>query len=79
MQETFLVASVSACQMLRYLHLCADPGVVVSAYDDSETGTMTKHSAALASIDQSASVMHAFRALNSKATTWITGRRWLCP
>jgi organic hydroperoxide reductase OsmC/OhrA len=37
-----LVASVSACHMLWYLHLCADAGVVVSAYEDSATGIMTQ-------------------------------------
>jgi organic hydroperoxide reductase OsmC/OhrA len=40
--EELLVASVSACRMLWYLHLCADAGVVVSAYEDSATGTITE-------------------------------------
>jgi organic hydroperoxide reductase OsmC/OhrA len=40
--EELLVASVAACHMLWYLHLCADAGVVVSAYEDAATGTMTQ-------------------------------------
>ncbi len=38
--EEFLVASISACHMLWYLHLCADAGVVVMDYTDNATGTM---------------------------------------
>ena len=38
--EELLVASVSACHMLWYLHLCADAGVVVTAYADDATGTL---------------------------------------
>ena len=40
--EDLLVASVSACHMLWYLHLCADAGVVVVAYVDEAEGTMTE-------------------------------------
>jgi len=40
--EELLVASVSACHMLWYLHLCADAGVVVSGYEDSAAGSMTE-------------------------------------
>ncbi len=39
--EDLLVASLSACHMLWYLHLCADAGVVVTAYTDRAEGTMT--------------------------------------
>ena len=38
--EELLVASLSACHMLMYLHACADAGVVVTAYADMATGTM---------------------------------------
>lgn len=40
--EELLVASVSACHMLWYLHLCAEAGIVVSAYEDPASGTMTE-------------------------------------
>jgi organic hydroperoxide reductase OsmC/OhrA len=40
--EELLVASVSACHMLWYLHLCAAAGVVVSAYEDAVEGSMTE-------------------------------------
>jgi organic hydroperoxide reductase OsmC/OhrA len=38
--EQLLVASLSQCHMLWYLHLCADHGVVVTGYVDRATGTM---------------------------------------
>lgn len=38
--EELLVASLSACHMLWYLHLCADTGIVVSEYHDDATGAM---------------------------------------
>lgn len=38
--EDLLLAALSACHMLWYLHLCADAGVVVTAYSDQATGTM---------------------------------------
>lgn len=38
--EELLVASLSACHMLWYLHLCADAGIVVMAYEDAAQGTM---------------------------------------
>lgn len=37
-----LVASLSACHLLWYLHLCADAGVVVTDYKDEATGTMVE-------------------------------------
>lgn len=39
--EDLLVASLSACHMLWYLHLCADAGIVVTDYVDDATGVMT--------------------------------------
>jgi organic hydroperoxide reductase OsmC/OhrA len=38
--EELLIASLSACHKLWYLHLCADAGVVVDAYIDEATGVM---------------------------------------
>lgn len=38
--EELLVASLSACHMLWYLHLCADAGIVVSEYEDAAVGRM---------------------------------------
>ena len=35
-----LVASLSACHMLFYLHLCADAGITVMDYVDNAFGTM---------------------------------------
>lgn len=38
--EELLVASLSGCHMLMYLHLCSDAGVVVTGYEDEASGTM---------------------------------------
>lgn len=38
--EELLVASLSSCHMLWYLHLCAEAGVNVLEYSDSATGIM---------------------------------------
>lgn len=38
--EDLLVASVSACHQLWYLHLCASAGIVVMAYEDEAEGVM---------------------------------------
>ena len=38
--EELLVASLSACHMLSYLHVCAVNGVVVMGYVDSASGVM---------------------------------------
>ena len=38
--EDLLVASLSACHMLWYLHLCTDAGIQVSAYADEAEGTL---------------------------------------
>ena len=40
--EDMLVASLSACHMLWYLHLCSANGIVVTAYSDPTTGTMAE-------------------------------------
>jgi organic hydroperoxide reductase OsmC/OhrA len=38
--EELFVASLSACHQLWYLHLCADAGIVVVAYEDTTEGIM---------------------------------------
>jgi organic hydroperoxide reductase OsmC/OhrA len=40
--ELELVAALSQCHMLWYLHLCATAGVVVTSYTDDADGTMTE-------------------------------------
>ena len=41
--EELLVASLSQCHMLWYLHLCTTAGVVVVAYEDHASGSMVEH------------------------------------
>lgn len=41
--EELLVASLSACHMLWFLHLCADAGIVVTEYEDAASGAMSEH------------------------------------
>lgn len=38
--EELLVASLSSCHLLWYLHLCADAGITVTDYQDKAIGTM---------------------------------------
>lgn len=38
--EELLIASLSSCHMLWYLHLCSEAGVVVTSYTDDPLGTM---------------------------------------
>ena len=40
--EELLVASLSACHQLWYLHLCAEAGVIVVAYEDRAEGVMVE-------------------------------------
>jgi organic hydroperoxide reductase OsmC/OhrA len=42
--EELLVASLSSCHQLWYLHLCADAGVVVLEYVDEAVGVMEESS-----------------------------------
>ena len=51
--EDLLVASLSACHKLWYLHLCAVEGIVVTAYRDDAQGVMREdpdHGGAFASV-----------------------------
>jgi len=41
--EELLVASLSTCHMLWFLHLCADAGIVVTEYEDAAHGFMAEH------------------------------------
>lgn len=41
--EELLLASLSSCHMLWYLHLCADAGVIVLDYTDQATATMMEN------------------------------------
>jgi organic hydroperoxide reductase OsmC/OhrA len=43
--EEMLVAAVSSCHMLWYLHLCADAGIIVTEYVDNPEGTMMEETA----------------------------------
>ena len=40
--EEMLVAALSTCHMLSYLHVCAVAGIVVVDYQDKATGTMVE-------------------------------------
>ena len=40
--ELLLLASLSSCHMLWYLHLCSVSGVVVQGYEDCASGTMSE-------------------------------------
>jgi len=42
--EELLLASLSGCHMLWFLHLCADHGVIVTGYTDHPEGVMTEDS-----------------------------------
>jgi organic hydroperoxide reductase OsmC/OhrA len=41
--EELLVASLSSCHMLWYLHLCSANGVTVTEYRDAATGTLEQN------------------------------------
>ena len=41
--EELMVAAISSCHMLWLLHLCADAGIVVTAYEDEAAGEMVEH------------------------------------
>jgi organic hydroperoxide reductase OsmC/OhrA len=41
--EELLLAALSACHMMSYLHLCAVHGVVVTDYEDAAEGTLVEN------------------------------------
>ena len=42
--EELLLAAISSCHLLWYLHLCSEAGIVVVTYTDHATATMTETS-----------------------------------
>jgi organic hydroperoxide reductase OsmC/OhrA len=42
--EELLVASLSTCHMLWYLHLCSENKIIVMSYQDNASGTMKENS-----------------------------------
>ena len=40
--EQLLVAALSACHLMSYLHVCVEAGVIVTGYTDAPTGVMTQ-------------------------------------
>lgn len=42
--EELLLAALSGCHMLWYLHLCADAGIIVTEYQDNATAVMAEES-----------------------------------
>ena len=40
--EELLVASLSGCHLLWFLHKCVDAGVILEEYEDAPTGTMVE-------------------------------------
>lgn len=42
--EEFMVAALSQCHMLSYLHVAATNGIIVESYEDNATGTMQQTS-----------------------------------
>lgn len=42
--EELLLASLSSCHMLWYLHLCSEAGIVVTGYTDQAVGQMSETS-----------------------------------
>ncbi len=41
--EEMLVASLSTCHMLWYLHLCSGAGIVITSYSDGASAAMTEN------------------------------------
>jgi len=39
--EELLLAALSGCHMMSFLHVCVNAGVLVTAYEDHATGSMT--------------------------------------
>ena len=50
--EELLVASLSACHMLWYLHLCAEAGIAVTDYVDRAEGIMAEPSSGIAKFER---------------------------
>ncbi len=65
--EELLVASLSACHMLWYLHLCADAGIVVTAYTDEASGRMREDRFEEATLQPRVTITGAGRAAEATA------------
>lgn len=66
--EALLVASLSACHQLWYLHLCADAGIVVNAYRDEPVGIMLEQPDGAGQFESVTLHPHAVLAPGSDAT-----------
>ena len=79
--EEMLVAALSSCHMLSYLHLCAVNGVVVIEYKDNATGTMVENpdgSGQLAEVTLNPVVLVKDSAMISKANELHDQAEKLC-
>ncbi len=65
--EELLVASLSSCHMLWYLHLCAEAGVIVVDYKDQAEGTMEE-----SSMEEDPSIVGKFTSVTLHPTIAIT-------
>ncbi|RYZ21263.1 MAG: OsmC family peroxiredoxin [Sphingobacteriales bacterium] len=69
--EEMLVASISTCHMLWYLHLCSVAGIIVTFYQDNAEGIMTENedgSGFFSAVTLRPSVIITDEALVQKAT-----------
>jgi organic hydroperoxide reductase OsmC/OhrA len=67
--EELLVASLSACHQLWYLHLCAEAGVIIQAYHDDAVGVMLEQSDGAGQFESVTLRPHATLAPGSDAAT----------
>jgi organic hydroperoxide reductase OsmC/OhrA len=79
--EELLVASLSQCHMLWYLHLCSLNGIVVTSYVDEPTGTMVVDSSGggrFSEVTLHPTVMITTRSLHDKAMELHAEANKLC-
>ncbi|MFT4215301.1 MAG: OsmC family protein [Microbacterium sp.] len=78
--EDLLVAALSECHLLSYLHACVGAGVVVVSYEDAATGVMTEDGRGGGAFTEvvlhprvvvaEASMIEAARAAHAQAHEW---------
>lgn len=78
--EDMLLAALSQCHLLSYLHACVEAGVVVTAYTDEATGTMQEDGRKGGSFTEvtlrpvvtvaDESMIEAARAAHTQANAW---------
>jgi len=78
--EDLLLAALSECHLLSYLHACVEAGVVVESYHDDATGLMTEDGRGGGSFTEvvlhprvvvtEASMIDAARAAHAQAHDW---------